>query len=102
MDMSQDPAVRELRERIAENDRAIVAAVNRRIELVGELRAHKIVRGYSLVDLSRESWLLEHLAESNAGPLSPDGLRSELAKVPVSGYRLEVAKTQRAGLAATK
>ena len=91
MDMSQDPAVRELRERIAENDRAIVAAVNRRIELVSELRAHKIVRGYSLVDLSRESWLLEHLAESNAGPLSPDGLRELYLAL------LELTKREAAG-----
>ena len=34
--------------------------------------------------------------------LSPDDLRSDLAKLPVGGYRIEVAKTQRAGLAATK
>ena len=33
--------------------------------------------------------------------LSLDGLRSELAKLPVGGYRIEAAKTQRAGLAAT-
>jgi chorismate mutase len=91
MDMSQDPVVRDLRERIAENDRAIVAALNRRIELVAELRAHKIARGYDLVDPSRESWLVEHLAESNTGPLSPDGLRElflallELTKREVAG-----------------
>jgi len=91
MDMSQDPAVRELRERIAENDRAIVAAVNRRIELVDELRAHKIARCYDLVDPSRESWLVEHLAESNTGPLSPGGLRElflallDLTKREVAG-----------------
>ena len=30
--------------------------------------------------------------------LSPDELRSELAKLPLNGYRLEVAKTQRAWL----
>ena len=29
-------------------------------------------------------------------------LRAELAKLSVSGYRLDAAKTQRAGLAATK
>ena len=34
--------------------------------------------------------------------LSPDALRAELAKLPVAGYRLDVEKTQRAGLAATK
>ncbi|OGO53315.1 MAG: TIGR00299 family protein [Chloroflexi bacterium RBG_16_68_14] len=34
--------------------------------------------------------------------LSPDELRSELAKVAIGGYRIEAAKTQRAGLAATQ
>ncbi len=34
--------------------------------------------------------------------LEVDALRSELAKLPVSGYRIEAAKTRRAGLAATK
>jgi uncharacterized protein (TIGR00299 family) protein len=34
--------------------------------------------------------------------LSPDDLRSELSTLAVSGYRIEVEKTQRAGLAATR
>ncbi len=34
--------------------------------------------------------------------LSPDDLRSELAKLPLAGYRIDVAKAQRAGLAATR
>ena len=34
--------------------------------------------------------------------LSPDELRAELAKVSIAGYRIEVEKTMRAGLAATK
>ena len=33
--------------------------------------------------------------------LSLDDLRSELSKLPLEGYRLESAKTARAGLAAT-
>ena len=34
--------------------------------------------------------------------LPPDDLRSELAKLPLAGYRIDVAKAQRAGLAATR
>ena len=34
--------------------------------------------------------------------LSIEALRAELGKVPLSGYRLEAAKVQRAGIAATK
>src|SRR3990172_6515688 len=33
--------------------------------------------------------------------VAPDDLRAELAKLSLAGYRLDVAKTQRAGLAAT-
>jgi hypothetical protein len=40
-------------------------------------------------------------ALTDAG-LSPDDLRAELARLPLAGYRLEVAQTRRAGLAATK
>ena len=34
--------------------------------------------------------------------LAPDELRAELAKLPLTGYRLDSEKTQRAGLAATQ
>ncbi len=34
--------------------------------------------------------------------LPPDALRAELARVPMAGYRLDAAKTRRAGLAATQ
>ncbi len=37
-----------------------------------------------------------------AAGLSPDDLRSELSALPVSGYRIDVEQTQRAGLAATR
>lgn len=65
----------ELRERIAENDRAILESLNRRLELVAELHGYKAAHGYELVDPARESWLVEHLAQLNTGPLSPEGLR---------------------------
>ena len=73
--MSQDPVVVRLREQIADNDRALVGGLNRRLELVAELRAYKLASGYELLDPARESWLVEHLASSNHGPLSPEGLR---------------------------
>ena len=89
--VAEDPLVQELRERIAENDRAIIEALNRRIELVAQLRHHKIARGYDLLDSSRERWLVEHLAQSNSGLLSPDGLREFVA------YLLELTKREAAG-----
>jgi chorismate mutase len=64
----------ELRARIGENDRAIVAAVNERLRLVAELWAVKDARGTDRVDPDRERRLRAMLAETNAGPLSADGL----------------------------
>jgi chorismate mutase len=72
---ASDPAVVELRERIAETDRAILARVNERIALVDQLRRYKEEHGYPFLDPAREDWLIAHLAEVNAGPLSEDGVR---------------------------
>lgn len=88
---ARDPVVDELRAKIAENDRLIVESFNRRLELVAELHEHKIAQGYDLVDLDRESWLVEHLTQSNTGPLSTEGLRAlflallDLTKREVAG-----------------
>lgn len=70
-----DPIVSELREQIVAVDQAIVAAVNRRLELVAQLKRHKEEHGISFVDGAREQWLLDHLSETNAGPLTDEGLR---------------------------
>ena len=64
----------EIRGKIAANDEAIVAAVNRRLELVAELWALKAQLGLDTVDPERERRLREQLAESSNGPLSAGGL----------------------------
>jgi chorismate mutase len=64
----------DLRARIAENDREIVARVNTRLRLVAELWQVKEQRGAPRVDPEREARLRESLAAANEGPLSPDGL----------------------------
>ncbi len=74
-DPEQDPVVGELRERITAADRAILAAVNERIELVGELREHKHAQGWDFLDAGREERLLAALEAENPGPLSDRGLR---------------------------
>ena len=63
-----------IRREITANDEAIVAAVNRRLELVTELWELKAQRGLETVDPDRERLLREALAAANAGPLSPAGL----------------------------
>jgi chorismate mutase len=71
-----DDVVRELREQISAVDRGIVDALNRRLELVGELWEHKRAHDLPVVAPDREAQLLDHLASENHGPLSSDGLRA--------------------------
>jgi chorismate mutase len=75
-DPEHDPVVRELRGRITDADRAILAAVNERIELVRRLREHKRANGFDFLDPGREERLVAALAEENPGPLSEEGLRA--------------------------
>jgi chorismate mutase len=74
-DPEHDPVVRDLRKNIAEADLEVLAAVNRRLELVRELREHKLAQGWDFVDKGREERLLSELVGENLGPLSDDGLR---------------------------
>ena len=64
--MPDDPVIRELRDEISANDHAIVAALNRRIDLVGRLRRHKEAHGIAFVDPERERRMHEDLAASIA------------------------------------
>ena len=74
-DASADPLVRQLREQISDNDRAIVEAINKRLKLVARLKEYKASRGYEFVDPDREDWMIRYLERANGGPLSPEGLR---------------------------
>ena len=80
-DPEHDPVVRELRDRITTADRALLAAVNDRVGLVRELRAHKLEQGWDFVDRRREEHLVDALARENPGPLREAGLRELLAAV---------------------
>ena len=80
-DASQDPVVRQLREQISDNDRAIVDAVNKRLRLVARLKSYKSSRGYEFVDQAREDWMMSYVARANRGPLSAEGLREIYAEL---------------------
>ena len=71
-----DPFIRQVREQISDNDRAIVEAMNARLKLVSRLKGYKESRGMSFVDPEREEWMLQYLSRANRGPLSPEGLRA--------------------------
>jgi chorismate mutase / prephenate dehydratase len=70
-----DPLIRQLREQISDNDRAIVDAINARLKLVARLKGYKESRGMSFVDHEREEWMLQYLERANRGPLSSEGLQ---------------------------
>jgi chorismate mutase len=77
----QDPIIRQLREQISDNDRQLVEAINKRLELVARLKNYKDSRGIGFVDPDREEWMLQYLQRVNRGPLSQDGLREFFTQV---------------------
>ncbi len=76
-----DPVLRELRERVSEVDRAILAAVNRRLELVAEIAEHKRQRGIATYDPLREEAMLRELTQGNRGRLTDEGVAELLASI---------------------
>lgn len=70
--------IRDLRGQISEADRTLLDAVNRRLELVAELRRYKESHGIAFVDPERERAMLDELARANGGPLSDEGVRELL------------------------
>ena len=75
MDENNDPVIRQFREQISDNDRALVEALNKRLRLVARLKEYKSSQGVEFVDLQREEWILQDLSRANRGPLSAEGLR---------------------------
>jgi len=63
-----------LREEVADGDREILELVNRRLELVREIRARKEADGVPFLDPGQEERLLTRLRELNGGPLSAEGV----------------------------
>ena len=80
-DASADPLVRQLREQISDNDRAIVEAINKRLKLVARLKEYKASRGFEFVDPDREDWMIRYLERANRGPISPEGLRDLFTQI---------------------
>lgn len=72
--MTHDPTIREIRAHISDLDRAIVDAINERIELVARLKAYKQENGLPFLDPDRERELRAELERLNDGPLTRAGL----------------------------
>lgn len=73
-----DAALDRLRELLAGNDVVLLELVNRRLELVDQIKQRKDELGVAFVDPDREAWLLDHLRRANKGRLSEAGLRELL------------------------
>jgi chorismate mutase len=71
-----DAEVTRLRAAIRDVDRELVASVNRRLELVAELKRYKAEHAIEFVDRARETALIEERLSENTGPLSDAGLRA--------------------------
>ena len=69
-----DLELQRLREQIAATDQEILELVNRRIELVREIRARKEEQGIAFLDAAQEDRLLARLRELNQGPMSAEGV----------------------------
>ncbi len=74
MDPSQDPVIRQLRQQVSDNDRALIETINTRLRLVTKLKQYKEERGFEFVDPEREEWMLRDISRANRGPLSQQGL----------------------------
>ena len=91
-----DPLIRQIREQISDNDRAIIEAINTRLKLVARLKSYKESRGMSFVDPEREEWMLQYLSRANRGPLSAEGLRELFAEI-LDLTKREARRAQREG-----
>ena len=76
MDPSQDPIIRQLREKVSDIDRGLIEAINARLRLVAQLKSYKDSRGFAFVDPEREQWMFQDVTRANRGPLSQEGLES--------------------------
>ena len=76
-----DPVIRQLREQISGLDRAILDAVNERLELVARIKAYKESHGIDFHDPGREQAMLRDLTTANRGPLSTSGVEQLLRTI---------------------
>ena len=68
-----DP-LEESRGQITATDRELLAALNRRLEIVRRLHDYKLREGLPLRDPGREASLVAALQAANGGPLSADAV----------------------------
>jgi chorismate mutase len=80
-DAQRDSLIPDLRARIDEIDRTLLALVNERLELVHRIKARKVELGIEFLDPGREQEMLRDLLAANRGPLSDEGVERLLQTV---------------------
>ncbi|MFH1887950.1 MAG: prephenate dehydratase [Pseudomonadota bacterium] len=85
----QSLSMEELRSRIDEADRAIVAAINQRLHLARAIGEIKKGKNLPVVDLPRERAVLARLAELNTGPLPQETLRYVYTEIMAASRRIQ-------------
>jgi chorismate mutase / prephenate dehydratase len=83
-----DATLVEARQAIDRVDRELLAAFNRRLDLVRALHEHKLASGLPLRDPGREGGMIESLKRENSGSLSPAGVESFF------GHILELTRSE--------
>ena len=68
--------VERYRDEIRVVDEELTSQLNRRLELVAELKRYKDANGLPFVDAEREMQLLAERVAANPGPISDEGLRA--------------------------
>ena len=86
-----DPFVAARRAEIDAADRAILAALNRRVTAVRLLHDHKVEQGYPLSDPGREEGIVRDLVAANAGPVA-DATVPAIVRAILDLTRAEVAR----------
>jgi chorismate mutase/prephenate dehydratase len=74
MNPGTDPTLAALRAQVAVVDDEILELVNRRVELVAEIKRHKAENGIAFLDTGQETRLIGRLQQLNPGPLSDQGV----------------------------
>jgi prephenate dehydrogenase len=98
-----DPELTNLRGEIAALDRELLAALNRRLDLVRRIAEHKAETGAPAIDAQREAELLAQLVAANRGPLSEQGVRTAFsALLDVLKQELRTSRAPAHGAGARK
>ena len=88
---ADDPFVKQLRDRISDNDLKLIELLNKRLSLVDELWRYKAEHGIAMYNREREEWMVSFLTDANTGPLSQEAL-GEVYRTIVETTKSEAAR----------